>query len=213
MGRMSSGIERGSLSQLFATPVWSFRPRDAGRLADDAAAFLLTLRAKAGPEAPGALWQSPPDLHQAPELAPVVAVVEEAARAALSVLQMECRLAITGLWGNVGGRDASLHEHTHPNNYLSGIFFVRMPPGSGATVFQDPRPQVRVLRPRTLKDNPLNSLEYEYLGTPGNLLLFPAWLAHGVRASRADDERITIAFNLMVTGPLGERGLLSYSEV
>lgn len=210
---MSSGLERGSLSQLFATPVWSFRPRDADSLAESAAAYLLTLRAKAGPSAPGELWQSRPELHREPELASVVRVIDEAARAALSVLQLDCELGITGLWGNVGGSSASLHSHTHPNNLLSGIFFVRMPEGSGATVFEDPRPQARVLRPRVLKSNPLNSLEFEYLGTPGTLLLFPAWLEHAVRGSRIDSERITLAFNLMVKGPLGDPSLLAYSEV
>jgi uncharacterized protein (TIGR02466 family) len=142
-----------------------------------------------------------------------VSLIDEASRAAVTLLQVEASLAITGLWGNVGGRDASLHQHTHPNNYLSGIFFVRIPEGAGATVFEDPRPQARVLQPRTVKSNPLNSLEFEYLGTAGTLLLFPAWLAHGVRSSRADGERITVAFNLMATGPLGDPSRLAYSEV
>jgi len=213
MGAMSSGLERGSLSQLFATPVWTFKPRDAERLAEDVAEYLLARRAKTPPRAPGDLWQSRPDLHLAPELGALVRVVDEAGRAALAVLQVECQLAITGLWGNIGGRDSALHEHTHPNNYLSGIFFVRMPEGSGATVFEDPRAEARVLRPKTLKSNPLNSLEFEYQGAPGTLLLFPAWLEHGVRPSHAGAERITIAFNLMVKGPLGDPTLLAYSEI
>jgi hypothetical protein len=144
------------------------------------------------------VWQSRDDLHRTEELAELVSLVSDASRAALSLLQVECALKITGLWGN---------------NYLSGVFYARMPEGAGAIAFKDPRPQTRVLRPRTLRDNPLNALEFEYAATTGTLLLFPAWLEHGVRPSRTQDERISIAWNLMITGSLGSHDELAYSEL
>ena len=65
----------------------------------------------------------------------------------------------------------------------------------------------------TLRDKPLNSLEFECAATTGMLLLFPAWLEHGVRPSRTQDERSSIAWNLIITGPLGSHDELAYSEV
>lgn len=59
----------------------------------------------------------------------------------------------------------------------------------------------------------MNSLELEYTATMGTMLIFPAWLEHGVRASRTDAERITIVWNQMVRGALGSRELLAYSEL
>jgi uncharacterized protein (TIGR02466 family) len=117
------------------------------------------------------------------------------------------------MWGNISRGSAALHDHTHPNNYLSGVFYVRMPPGAGAITFKDPRTQTRVLRPQALADTPLNSLELEYAASEGTLLLFPAWLEHGVRPSRTDEERITIAWNLMLSGTIGSHSQLAYSEL
>jgi len=213
---MTSPFEGGSLASIFATPVWTFKPARGKAIAERLAAYLKDLR-DADPKwraSGGAgLWQSRDDLHRTGELAELVSLVNDAARAALSLLQVECALKLTGLWGNVGRGRAALHEHTHPNNYLSGVFYARMPEGAGAIVFKDPRPQTRVLRPRALRDNPLNSLEFEYAAAAGTLLLFPAWLEHGVRPSGTDDERISIAWNLMITGPLGSHEDLAYSEV
>lgn len=209
---MASSFESGNVSQLFATPVWSFRPVDADALAARVASYVLTQRAAHGQQAANH-WQSGDDLHQARELAPLVALVDEASRAVRSLLQVACELTLTGMWANVTRGEGALHEHTHPNNYLSGVFYARVPDGAGAIAFKDPRQQTRILRPRVIADNPLNALELEYPAAAGTLLIFPAWLEHCVRPSRTNDERISVAWNQMIRGPLGSRELLAYSDV
>jgi hypothetical protein len=182
---MSSSFQSGTVNQLFATPVWAFRPMDAEALAQRLSSYVLARRA-ADPAAAqgGDHWQSRDDLHGAPELAALVALIDEASLAVRSLLQVACELALTGMWANVSLGSAALHEHT----------------------------QIRILRPRTLAENPLNALELEYPATTGALLVFPAWLEHSVRPGRASEERITIAWNQMIRGPLGSRELLAYSE-
>jgi uncharacterized protein (TIGR02466 family) len=212
---MTSGsFQSGAVNQLFATPVWVFRPNAAETLAAGLASYVLSLR---GADAKSAgqrrYWQSRDDLHHAAELAPLVALIDEASRAVRSLLQVACELSLTGLWANVSTGTGALHEHTHPNNYLSGVFYARMPEGAGPIAFKDPRPQTKILRPRTIAENPLNALELEYPATAGTLLIFPAWLEHSVRPSRTNDERITLAWNHMIRGPLGSRELLAYSEL
>lgn len=212
---MTSGFQSGGVSQLFATPVWVFRPLDADALAQQVSAYVRALRA--ADASPAAVrrghWQSADGLHHASELAPLVALIDEASRAARSLLQVSCELAITGMWANLSSGASALHEHTHPNNYLSGVFYACMPEGSGAIVFKDPRPQTRALRPHVLTDNPLNALELEYPAATGTLLLFPAWLEHSVRPSQPGVERITVAWNQMIRGPLGSRELFAYAEL
>jgi uncharacterized protein (TIGR02466 family) len=211
---MASSFESGTVNQLFATPVWAFRPLGAAALAEQLAAQVLALRvADPQPAAAGDHWQSRDDLHQADALAPLVALIDEASRAVRALLQVACELSITGMWANVTRGSGALHEHTHPNNYLSGVFYLRMPAGAGAIAFKDPRPQTRILRPRTLADNPWNALELEYPAAAGTLLMFPAWLEHSVRPSRTGEERISVAWNQMIRGPLGSRELLAYSEL
>jgi uncharacterized protein (TIGR02466 family) len=212
---MASSFESGTVAQLFATPIWSFRPVGAVALAARLAARLHALRAADPRWAPamGRVWQSQDDLREDAEMQPLVALIHEASLAALKILEMDCRLSLTGLWGNVGSRTHFLHEHTHPNNFLSGVFYVAVPEDSGVTWFKDPRPQTRILRPRVIRENPLNSPEFQYRGAVGTLLMFPAWLEHGVTPNTTDEDRITLAFNLMVTGPLGDPALLAYSDV
>jgi uncharacterized protein (TIGR02466 family) len=216
MGATQSPFESGSVASIFATPVWTFKPARGKAIAENLAAYLKNLR-DADPKwtaSGGAgVWQSRDDLSRSEELAELLSLVNEASRAAISLLQVECTLKITGVWGNISRGRTALHEHTHPNNFLSGVFYVRMPEGAGGIVFKDPRPQTRILRPRTLRDNPLNSLEFEYAATTGTLLLFPAWLEHGVQPGRTEEERISVAWNLMITGPLGSHGDLAYSEL
>lgn len=213
---MPSPFEGGSLVSIFATPVWTFKPAGGIAIAEGLATYLKRLRdadPKGRLRGSAGVWQSRDDLHRNAELATLVSLVNEAWQAALSLLQVQCTLKITGCWGNISRGQTALHEHTHPNNYLSGVFYARMPQGAGAIAFKDPRAQTRVLRPRTLRDNPLNSLEFECAATAGTLILFPAWLEHSVRPSRTEEERMSIAWNLMITGPLGSQEDLAYSEV
>jgi uncharacterized protein (TIGR02466 family) len=211
---MSSLIASGNTAQLFATPIWSFRPVEAEALARRVAERVREVRRREpGAGASSYTWQSSPELHLEPAFGDLAAVIAEAARAIAAVLAWDCELALTSLWGNVSGAGEPLHAHTHPNNLLSGVFYACAPEGAGATSFSDPRPQARVLRPKVLRDTPLNSTEFRYRPTEGTLLLFPAWLEHAVTTSSSAGERITVAFNLMVKGPLGEKRLLAYSEV
>jgi uncharacterized protein (TIGR02466 family) len=213
---MASSFVAGNMAQLFVTPVWSFTPARAKELADLAAASLRSLRDADPHASAGAtqqVWQSRDDLHERAEYAELVALVDEAGRSALALLQLACELKLTGMWGNISRGASALHEHSHPNNYLSGVFYARMPENAGAIAFKDPRPQARILRPRAVRDNPLNSFELEYAAAEGTMLLFPAWLEHSVRASRSREERISVAWNMMIQGPLGSHEQLAYSEL
>jgi uncharacterized protein (TIGR02466 family) len=210
---MSSLIENGTLAQLFATPIWTFKPKNAAALADSVSERVRALlRADSGATAK-AIWQSRPNLHLDPAFEDLTLLIAEASRAVISLLAYDCELGLTGLWANISGATDSLHEHSHPNNLLSGVFYAAVPDGAGETAFKDPRPQARVLRPRIVRDTPLNSVEFRFRGTPGTLIVFPAWLEHGVTRSTSSAERITVAFNLMAKGPLGSRELLAYSGV
>jgi len=214
---MSSLIESGTLAQLFATPIWTFKPKNGAALAESVSERVRALRradagASGGAHVP-TVWQSGPNLHGDPAFEDLTLLIAEASRSVLSLVAYDCELALTGLWANVSGAADSLHEHSHPNNLLSGVFYASVPDGAGETAFKDPRPQARVLRPRIVRDTPLNSVEFRFRGTPGTLILFPAWLEHGVTRSTSSTERITVAFNLMAKGPLGSRELLAYSGV
>ncbi|MGH6932984.1 MAG: putative 2OG-Fe(II) oxygenase, partial [Dongiaceae bacterium] len=67
-------------------------------------------------------------------------------------------------------------------------------------VMTDPRPQAMTLLPKMRKYNKFVGNEIAVDVMDGRLLLFSAWLPHGVPVNPDDQERISISFNIMFTG-------------
>ena len=59
----------------------------------------------------------------------------------------EVAFEITGCWANVNAPGAAHGLHSHPNNFLSGVYYVRVPSGGDTINFHDLRSQTGILRP------------------------------------------------------------------
>jgi hypothetical protein len=91
----------------------------------------------------GSNWQTPQDLHKRPAFAEFVKLVEMAARGVARFLQVDqYPMVITGCWGNINPPGAYHPTHHHPNNYLSGVYYVAVPAAGSRIQFQDPRPSM-----------------------------------------------------------------------
>ena len=69
-------------------------------------------------------------------------------------------IEITNMWGNIlrPQSQRSAHApHTHSNNFLSGVFYLKTSSDTSPIQFFDPRPQSNVLKPRKKEFNTLNS--------------------------------------------------------
>jgi len=148
---------------------------------------------------PGTGWQTEQDLHLRPEFADLTKVIEKTAKAAMQSIHAEHNgLAITGCWANINPPEARHRAHTHPNNYLSGVYYVKVPRGANHISFTDPRAQRAVMQPRFKQDTLLNASVINMEVEEGVMILFPAWLQHDVRRNASTEDRVTIAFNLML---------------
>ena len=101
----------------------------------------------------GAFWQTHTDMHIRPEFADLTSLIRKATKAALDFLQIDYRdFSITGCWANFNPPGGLHGAHTHPNNYLSGVYYVRTPAGVDSIDFFDPRPAAVawLQRPRQL---------------------------------------------------------------
>jgi hypothetical protein len=87
--------------------------------------------------------------------------------------------------------------HNHPNNFLSGVYYVQVPEGADTINFHDPRPQTAIIRPPVTELTAYNTDQVVVTVGNGTLLLFPAWLPHSVDANHSDRKRISISFNVM----------------
>ena len=143
-------------------------------------------------------WHTRRDLHEDPDLAELNEIILSTARWALDSIAIKYKdIEITGLWGNVASPGASHNRHSHPNNYLSGVYYVQADKGANQITFHDPRPTTGLIRPptiaRTTETAEVTRLDVE----PGDLILFPHWLVHSVDENESARERISIAFNIM----------------
>jgi uncharacterized protein (TIGR02466 family) len=191
-------IAKQEVQELFPTPLWIVDLNPA-----EAATFNAELKREIDgiisprPKVPaGSNWQTPQDLHTRPAFANFVKLVEMASRGVARFLQVDQHpMIITGCWANINPPGAYHPTHHHPNNYLSGVYYVAVPPPGSRLVLQDPRPSMIMPKPRQFTRLTANGADAE--SKEGRMLIFPAWLKHSVPANDGTEERISISFNLM----------------
>jgi uncharacterized protein (TIGR02466 family) len=191
-------IEKQEVQELFPTSIWivDLKPAEAGPFNANLKAEIENIISPRPKVPAGSNWQTPQDLHTRPAFADFVKLVEMAARGVARFLQIDQHpMTITGCWANINPPGAYHPTHNHPNNYLSGVYYVAVPESGSRIVFQDPRPLMIMPKPRQFTRQTANAADAE--SRPGRLLIFPAWLRHSVPANDGQTERISISFNLM----------------
>ncbi len=183
---------------MFPTLVWKLQLQPTFCAALDPRILGVLESMRQDRPAPGEGWQSVTTLHEQEEWRELVACVDHAARGVLRFLRIgHDALQVTGCWATVLARGAAHRVHSHPNNFLSAVYYVRVHPGADTINFHDPRAQTGIIRPPVAALTAENTDQVVVKVTNGTLLLFPAWLQHSVDASTAEHERISISFNLM----------------
>ena len=195
-----SPIEHSEILPVFPTFVWKLQLRRSAseRINRNVLAKLASVRKTTSP---GQGWQSEPDWHALPELAGLVAAVKRSAAGVLRFLHVaHTGIAITGCWVSVNTKGAAHHVHTHPNNFLSSVYYVQTQPGADTINFHDPRIQTSIMRPPVTQLTGENTDQAVVQVRNGTLLLFPAWLPHSVDANSSDQSRISVSCNIMFRG-------------
>ena len=143
-------------------------------------------------------WQSDKTLHELEEFRDLVACVDKAAKSVLRFLKIAYdAVEISGCWATVLAQGAAHKAHQHPNNYLSGVYYVRTRPGADSINFHDPRSQSGIIRPPVIELTAENTDQVGVKVKDGTLLIFPSYLQHSVDANASDEERVSISFNIM----------------
>ena len=193
-------IEASDVVSMFPTLVWKLQLAPALSETIDGKMLAALEAQRRGLPAleTGQGWQSEQTLHRRAEFSELVACVGRLATGVLRFLRIGSDgLEITACWATVLAPGAEHRVHSHPNNYLSGVYYLRALPGANAIYFHDPRPQTGVIRPPVTALTAENTDQVVVPVAEGTLLLFPSYLAHSVPANTGDGERISVSFNLM----------------
>ena len=189
-----------SVLPLFPTNVWVhdlepsvYEPMNARMLAR--IEELITPRPALSP---GQTWQTRNDLQDDPVFAELIDCFNRAIEGVLEFLSAKpLQMEVTGAWANVNPSGSPHSPHVHPNNFLSGVYYVKSAPGSDAIAFHDPRERAAMIVPEFTKITSNNSLDINVQAPVGRLVVFPAWLKHSVPHNQSKEERVSISMNFM----------------
>jgi uncharacterized protein (TIGR02466 family) len=108
------------------------------------------------------------------------------------------------MWANVSPPGALNMSHAHPGVLWAAVYYVATggADAGGEIYFEDPRfpvPQMTWPGFRAIgADGQPQQAEHRIAPARGDLILFPAWVRHGVRPHKGPGERISIAMNQYV---------------
>jgi uncharacterized protein (TIGR02466 family) len=199
-GERDSWFETSDVVPMFPTLVWKIQVKDTVRDAIEQKflPLLAQLRKDTAVLAPGQGWQSEQTLHEREELRDLVSCIDKAVRSVLKFLRIGAdAFEITACWATVLARGATHRMHGHPNNFLSGSYYLRTQPGADAINFHDPRNQTGIIRPPVEELTGENTDQVVVRVRNGTLLIFPSYLQHSVDANASEQERISLSFNIM----------------
>jgi uncharacterized protein (TIGR02466 family) len=185
---------------MFPTLVWKIELKAQLReaICAQALAALARMRRDLPPLAPGEGWQSAQSLHELDDFRDLVSCVHRVVPGILRFLRVGYdAYQITACWATVLARGAAHKLHQHPNNFLSGVYYLRTHPGADTINFHDPRSQTAIIRPPVVELTAENTDQVVVRVNDGTMLVFPSYLQHSVDPSSSTDERISISFNIM----------------
>ena len=153
------------------------------------------------------------ELHKIDTFANLTKTIIDATKTILEEQEYMGEIEITNMWGNIlRPQSQRAHApHTHSNNFLSGVFYLKTSDDTSPIQFFDPRPHSDVLKPRKKEYNRLNSNIAQFQSETGWGVVFPSWLQHWVPETK--DERISIAWNIIVRGEYGEPNALQNAHI
>lgn len=194
------GVEKSAVLKLFPTFVWvtQFESSVFGPINASIRQCLARIESEHPQLTTSGQWQSEQMLHQRPELKGLVSLIGQVAASIFESLTLvHDGFAISGCWANVSDPGYPHRPHIHPNNYLSGVWYVQTDRGADSISFFDPRPQAPMMAPPARRREIANQDTVTLDVAEGMLVLFPSWLLHAVDANRSSSRRISIAFNIM----------------
>jgi len=111
------------------------------------------------------------------------------------------------MWANITPPGGMNHIHAHPGNLWAAVLYLDMGDETespeevgGAFYIEDPRFPMAAMHNTAVRmmgiDSQPQQYEVEFKLARGNLVVFPAWLRHGVRPYTGRRERISIAMNI-----------------
>jgi uncharacterized protein (TIGR02466 family) len=192
-----------NIVQIYSTPIWEASLPD---FQDHRENFIQAVRdfKDLHPEGVnksniGGSYQSPMTLTKEPIMAPLFEFISQMGmKAAFDMQFVNCDTYITAAWVNFNDtRSAVQYDHIHQDTF-SGVFYLKIPENSGKLILTNPG--LNPLWQGAMLSEQKNKFTADRLKiepVEGHIFIWPSYLPHGVEPNNHDDERISIAFNII----------------
>ena len=124
----------------------------------------------------------------------------------------DLKLVISQSWVNFTKPGGHHHQHTHPNSYISGVFYLDVEDEVDEIIFHEAS-RSRSFSVPTQNWNLFNSQIWRYKVKKNLLILFPSYLSHSVPTTTTSSIRTSISYNTFFKGNLGNVNSLTYITV
>lgn len=196
---------------LFETPVLHGRVTDHAPLTE---ALMAAIRARRASDTDGLRRSNLGGWHSSTDMlgwggAPAARLADLAIRLAKRLSHFEERDAASvdwsvRMWANVSPPGAMNMSHAHPGVLWAASYYLDMGrdegEAGGEIYFEDPRfPATLMTFPgfrMIAADGQPQPVERRLITEAGDLVLFPAWIRHGVRPNEGARDRVSIAMNI-----------------
>ena len=102
------------------------------------------------------------------------------------------------MWAIINKKNNFNIMHTHPNCNLSAAYYVKAPKDCGKFTIENPHSISKHSYPFSNRKTQFNSKIEKLEIAEGDLLIFPAYLPHGVEENKSIEDRIVISFNIII---------------
>jgi uncharacterized protein (TIGR02466 family) len=105
------------------------------------------------------------------------------------------KLYIESNWVAKSAPNGSMHSHTHPFSFISGVYYFRTEGTEGNLVFENPNAVVDW-------EDPYGDIwpnNYFVQPSEGMMVMFPSWLRHRVDLNTTSNNRWCLSFNIYKT--------------
>lgn len=144
-------------------------------------------------------------LHR-PELSVIKTTIESLLNSYIQEIlepRNEVTAYVTQSWLNKTEQGQSHHMHNHPNSFLSGVLYLST--NKDTITFTQQDRKLFALVPKCTTN--LNAENCSFSPAMKDIIIFPSYLHHQIEPKRTEGTRLSLAFNSLLHGAIGDATL------